>query len=73
MLAIDPAAVRMDLAKPDYGRLDDVPTTVFHQPVEFRPIPAHPLDESATGVRVGALQRAAAGRNGRTPRPAAAR
>ncbi len=51
MLAIDPSAVRMDLAKPDYGSLDDVPTTVFHQPVVFRPGPTHPLDESATGVR----------------------
>jgi creatinine amidohydrolase len=51
VLAIDPDAVRLDRAEPDYGRMLDAPATVFYQPVVFSSDPAAGLDYSKTGVR----------------------
>jgi creatinine amidohydrolase len=51
VLAIDPGAVRMERAEPDYGNMLDAPATVFYQPTEFSSDPASGLDYSKTGVR----------------------
>ncbi len=49
ILAIDKAAVRMDLASPDYGH--EAPKTVFYTPTIFDAAPDSGPDYSATGVR----------------------
>ena len=51
ILAIDPASVRMDRAKTDYGRQLDAPKTLFYCPAVFDPDPDSGLDYSETGVR----------------------
>jgi len=51
VLAIEPEAVRMDRAGPDYGNLPDLPATVFYQPVVFGDDPASGPDWSRTGAR----------------------
>src|SRR6266436_3224204 len=50
MLAIDPAAVRLDRAEPDYGHALDAPKNVFHRPVTFTADPAAGADYSRTGA-----------------------
>jgi creatinine amidohydrolase/Fe(II)-dependent formamide hydrolase-like protein len=51
VLAIEPGAVRMDLAEPDYGHLLDAPANVFYQPVIFDGDPGPGPDWSRTGAR----------------------
>lgn len=51
VLAIDPGAVRMARAEPDYGHLPDLPRTVFYQPVVFDADPGSGPDWSRTGAR----------------------
>jgi creatinine amidohydrolase/Fe(II)-dependent formamide hydrolase-like protein len=51
VLAIEPDAVRMDRAAPDYGHLADAPANVFYQPVIFDGDPASGPDWSRTGAR----------------------
>jgi creatinine amidohydrolase len=51
VLAIEPGAVRMDRAQPDYGHLADGPTTVFYQPVVFDADQGSGPDWSRTGAR----------------------
>lgn len=51
VLAIDPAAVRMDLARADYGHALSEPKTVFYTPTIFDLDPASGADFSSTGVR----------------------
>lgn len=51
VLAIEPGAVRMERAEPDYGHALDLPSTVFYQPVVFDGDPASGLDWSRTGAR----------------------
>jgi creatinine amidohydrolase/Fe(II)-dependent formamide hydrolase-like protein len=51
VLAIEPDAVRMERAEPDYGHLADAPATVFHQPVVFDADPGSGPDWSRTGAR----------------------
>jgi creatinine amidohydrolase len=51
VLAIEPEAVRMDRAQPDYGHLPDLPHTVFYQPVVFDADPGSGPDWSRTGAR----------------------
>ena len=50
MLAIDPAAVRLDRAEPDYGHALDLPKNVFRRPVTFTSDPAASADYSRTGA-----------------------
>ena len=50
MLAIDPSAVRVDRAEPDYGHALDAPKNVFHRPVTFTGDPAAGADYSRTGA-----------------------
>jgi creatinine amidohydrolase len=49
ILAIDPRAVRMDLARPDYGQTEA--PTVFYTPTIFDGDPTTGVDHSQTGVR----------------------
>ncbi len=51
VLAIEPDAVRMARAAPDYGHLADAPATVFYQPVVFDADPGSGPDWSRTGAR----------------------
>jgi creatinine amidohydrolase len=51
VLTIEPAAVRMDRAQPDYGHMADAPATVFYHPVVFDTDPGSGLDWSQTGAR----------------------
>jgi creatinine amidohydrolase len=51
VLAIEPGAVRMERAEPDYGHLADAPASVFYQPVVFGPDPGSGPDWSRTGAR----------------------
>ena len=51
VLAIEPDAVRMDRAEPDYGHPADAPANVFYQPVIFDGDPASGPDWSRTGAR----------------------
>jgi creatinine amidohydrolase len=51
VLAIDPGAVRMERAEPDYGQTREAPATVFYQPTVFSGDPASGPDYSKTGVR----------------------
>ncbi len=51
VLAIEPGAVKMALAKPDYGNMLKAPETVFVQPSTFEGNPASGIDYSLTGVR----------------------
>lgn len=51
VLALEPAAVRMELAPTDYGGMDALPRTVFYLPTVFRDDPAGGPDHSATGIR----------------------
>jgi creatinine amidohydrolase len=51
VLAIEPGAVRMDRAEPDYGHTMDAPATAFYQPVVFDADPALGPDWSRTGAR----------------------
>jgi creatinine amidohydrolase/Fe(II)-dependent formamide hydrolase-like protein len=51
VLAIEPGAVRMERAEPDYGHLADAPAAVFYQPVVFGADPGAGPDWSRTGVR----------------------
>lgn len=51
VLAIEPGAVRMERAEPDYGHLADAPANVFYQPVVFDPNPGSGPDWSRTGAR----------------------
>jgi creatinine amidohydrolase len=51
MLAIEPGAVRMDLAPTDYGHALEAPQTVFYVPTVFSGDPASGPDYSATGIR----------------------
>jgi creatinine amidohydrolase len=51
VLAIEPGAVRMARAEPDYGHLADAPRTVFYQPVVFDADPGSGPDWSRTGAR----------------------
>jgi creatinine amidohydrolase/Fe(II)-dependent formamide hydrolase-like protein len=63
MLAIEPGAVRMDLAPCDYGHALDAPQTVFYVPSVFSGDPQSGPDYSATGIRGDAtLASAAKGR-----------
>jgi creatinine amidohydrolase len=50
MLTIDPEAVRLDLAEPDYGHALEAPASVFHRPVTFTGDPAAGADYSKTGA-----------------------
>jgi creatinine amidohydrolase len=51
VLAIEPDAVRMAQAEPDYGHLADAPANVFYRPVVFDGDPASGPDWSRTGAR----------------------
>jgi creatinine amidohydrolase len=51
VLAIEPGAVRMERAEPDYGHLANGPRTVFYQPVVFDADPGSGPDWSRTGAR----------------------
>jgi creatinine amidohydrolase len=51
VLAIEPGAVEMARAEPDYGNALTEPQTVFYVPTEFRGDPASGSDYSKTGVR----------------------
>jgi creatinine amidohydrolase len=51
VLAIDPGALDMARAEPDYGNALTEPQTVFYVPTEFRADPASGPDYSKTGVR----------------------
>jgi creatinine amidohydrolase len=51
MLAIEPDAVRMDLAPVDYGHALAMPQTVFYVPSLFSGDPASGPDYSETGIR----------------------
>jgi creatinine amidohydrolase len=51
VLAIEPDAVRMARAEPDYGHVPDGPRTVFYQPVVFDADPGSGPDWSRTGAR----------------------
>jgi creatinine amidohydrolase len=51
VLAIEPDAVRMARAEPDYGHGLDAPATVFYQPVVFDGDPRTGPDWSRTGAR----------------------
>jgi creatinine amidohydrolase len=51
VLAIEPDAVRMERAEPDYGHLADAPANVFYQPVAFDGDPGSGPDWSRTGAR----------------------
>lgn len=51
VLAIEPDAVRMARAEPDYGHLADAPPNVFYQPVIFDGDPKSGPDWSRTGAR----------------------
>jgi len=51
VLAIEPAAVRMDRAQADYGHMADAPATIFYQPVVFDSDPGSGPDWSRTGAR----------------------
>lgn len=51
ILAIDASAVRMDLARQDYGHALDEPVTVFYRPTRFSGDPRSGGNYSATGVR----------------------
>jgi creatinine amidohydrolase len=51
VLAIEPGAVRMERAEPDYGHMADAPATVFYQPVVFHSDPGSGPDWSRTGAR----------------------
>jgi creatinine amidohydrolase len=51
VLAIDPGAVRMDRAEPDYGHAGDARKTVFYVPVVFDGDPASGPDWSRIGAR----------------------
>ena len=51
VLAIEPGAVRMERAEPDYGHLADAPANVFYQPVVFDADPGSGPDWSRTGAR----------------------
>jgi creatinine amidohydrolase len=51
VLAIEPGAVRMERAEPDYGHLADAPASVFYQPVVFGSDPGSGPDWSRTGAR----------------------
>jgi creatinine amidohydrolase len=51
VLAIAPAAVRMERAQVDYGHALDRPPSVFYTPTIFSDDPASGADYSATGVR----------------------
>jgi creatinine amidohydrolase len=51
VLAIEPGAVRMERAEPDYGHMADAPVTVFYQPVVFHSDPGSGPDWSRTGAR----------------------
>lgn len=63
ILALEPEAVRMDLAPCDYGYALEAPDTVFYVPAVFRGDPASGPDYSATGIRGDArLASAAKGR-----------
>ena len=50
MLAIDPEAVRLDRAEPDYGHALAAPASVFHRAVTFTSDPAAGADYSKTGA-----------------------
>lgn len=51
VLAIEPDAVRMERAEPDYGHAPDAPATVFYQPVVFDADPGSGPDWSRIGAR----------------------
>jgi len=51
VLAIEPDAVRMDRAEPDYGHMVDAPATAYYQPVVFDADPGSGPDWSRTGAR----------------------
>ena len=51
IMAIDPGAVRLDRAVPDYGEAAAVPKTVFYMPTVFSSDPASGPDYSARGAR----------------------
>jgi creatinine amidohydrolase len=51
ILAIEPGAVDMSRAEPDYGHVLEQPKTVFYVPTEFKADPASGPDYSKTGVR----------------------
>ncbi|MGQ0595140.1 MAG: creatininase family protein [Gammaproteobacteria bacterium] len=51
VLAIEPDAVRMERAEPDYGHAPDAPATVFYQPVVFDVDPGSGPDWSRMGAR----------------------
>ena len=51
VLAIEPGAVRMERAEPDYGHAPDAPTTAFYLPVVFDGDPASGPDWSRIGAR----------------------
>jgi creatinine amidohydrolase len=51
ILAIEPDAVRMDLAPTDYGHALEAPRTVFYVPSVFSGDPASGPDYSETGIR----------------------
>jgi creatinine amidohydrolase len=51
VLAIEPDAVRMERAEPDYGHLAGAPASVFYQPVVFGSDPGSGPDWSRTGAR----------------------
>jgi creatinine amidohydrolase len=51
VLAIEPGAVRMERAEPDYGHGLDAPPTVFYRPVIFDGDPGSGPDWSRTGAR----------------------
>jgi creatinine amidohydrolase len=51
VLAIEPDAVRMERAEPDYGHAAEAPPTVFYQPVIFDADPGSGPDWSRTGAR----------------------
>ncbi len=50
LLRIEPAAVRMERARPDYGHCLDMPATVFRLPATLSADPASGADYSATGA-----------------------
>jgi creatinine amidohydrolase len=51
MLAVAPDTVRMDRARPDYGRTADEPDSVFYSPAIFSGDATSGADYSATGAR----------------------
>ena len=50
MLALEPAAVRLDRAVEDYGGDAGTPATVFRRPITFSGDPASGTDYSRTGA-----------------------